>query len=248
MRLWQLCLLFFAAFLGFVVWSFPLEAALRYSGATSRGLTYDAAEGTIWQGRLTNAYAGTVHLGAVDFSVRGFDLLRGRLSIRWAARGRALRGGGMVSAMPGGTLALQDLAVQSDLSEMPTFVSMAGAFDLEIEEADFGPGGCTTASGEIRTAARIVYAQESWRAPELKGAPRCENGHLIVLLEGEDQGGDAASIHVRIAPDLFYEAQLVVRTGDERLANSMLTIGFDETDHGYEFVQAGRWAPRPRQP
>ncbi len=241
MRLWLLIILFLIAAAGFAVASMPLSFALNLASAETSGLRYSVAEGTIWKGRLRDARMGKLDLGTVDLALAPSALFRGRAEVTWRANGRSLQGTGIGSASLDGTLTLINTRIVADLAQLPTWTPMDGAIDGTIRQLRFGGSqGCAVSDAQLRAQVRVEAMGEPWTAPALNGTPRCEGQTLVVPLNGRD-GANEVDLAIALAPNGTYNARLTVATGDQKLKQTMETMGFERKVDGHEFVQGGRW-------
>lgn len=238
MRLFLLAIAFLIVLVGALVAFFPLDMALRASGIAGRQLSYDAAQGTIWNGRLSNARAGALHLGTVDFTLSAMDLVTGKARVNWSANGQSLQGSGQVTRTLDGTTTLSGTKMLADLQHLPTWTPMAGAFDVDLAYLTFDDQGCVEVDGAMRSRIVVMHGEDQWQAPDMAGKPTCDSRNLVLPLVGQD-ARSGVDLRMILAPNMQYQASLLVGTQDQKIIDTMESIGFEQKANGYEYLQQG---------
>lgn len=215
----------------------PMRLALEAAGLGANGLAARQVSGSLWAGRLDNARLGDVALGDVAAGVSPLQLLAGRARITLAGRAlgtdHPLAGAVAVSRH---SFALDDVsaAVAARRAFAPLPVSK---LELEGVSVRFEGAACAQASGRVR--ATLSGGVGAIPLPSaMSGAARCEGGKLLLPLVGQ---AGAEAVHLRIAGDGSYRAELIVQPGDPALGQQLALAGFQPTPTGYALSVGGHF-------
>ena len=202
-------------------------AVLQSSGA---GIRYDAATGTLWNGRLQGVTWRNAALGDVAFHLDPAGLLVGRLAARIEMRGGAILGTGRISVRPFGEYAIHRTEAVVSLSAFRGLkllgAPLTGKAVLKDADLTGNSRGCRQAKGAVESDALDAVAEKYGRKGfSLKGEIRCENGSLIVPLMGGSEGVRADAL-VRFDATGRIVSKAAVETKDPDLALALQTLGF----------------------
>lgn len=243
MRIAGLIALFAAAFVISLAARFPLSVALSIAGVRDAGLSWDAAEGTVWSGAVRGLRLYDYPLGDVRAGLAPASLLT--LSPRAALEleGPEARGRARVTLRPGGGVAVSGGSATLALSELaaidPRLRARGGTLDARGMEIVMKRGRCVSASGALASDALTYGFGGDWRGPALAGALACEDGVLVADLAGADEGAriDARAVIGRGA----YRLTALLDSTDPAVERLAPIIGFAETGEGWRYD----WAVAP---
>lgn len=223
-------LFFVGAFAFALIATFPLRVAVGASGLAEHGFAAREARGSLWSGRLNDLIWGPIRFGDVAAGAGLPQLLIGRLSLG-LADGRGARAT-MFAGASGAGVSGAHAALQTGNLFAPMPLS---AFELEDVSVRFGPRGCSAASGFVRArgAGAIV---DTIVLPPLGGAPRCENGMLLLSLASSS---GRESVELRLGRARSYEAAVTLQTADPLAAERLKAAGFRRNARGYRAVTSG---------
>ena len=180
------------------------------------------AVGTVWNG----AVVGIDGLPPIQTRLRGTEVELTADGPTLTLRARA------------GRSSLSDVALTSPIAALarfdPRLAGLDGEAAITLERVEFAQGRCTAAIG---TAATDVLASNaarwSWQGPKLSGPVTCEEGEVVLSLEGED-ATQAATARLQIDPAGPYRTEVGLST-DEPGAGLVLPL------FGFEPAGANRW-------
>lgn len=188
------------------------------------------ALGTVWRGQL--AYLDGLPTIATRLAGLGvaFEGADPTLELSGAAR-------------PG---ALDDLNLRFPVARLarfePRLTGLDGHVVLALDRLGFGEAGCTAAEGDASTDLLAANsAIWSWQGPQMSGPVTCEEGALIVEMDGRE-GTDDAVARIALRPGGLIQAELTIRTSQPGAAVAMPLIGFDPAGQDtYRLVSEGQW-------
>lgn len=227
MRKWLLLILFAGVFLFALAANAPLSFALKKSGVIQQGVSWQQARGTVWHGQVTGLAVRGEPIGAVegDFSLmRALGGKPGHL-LHWV--GPQGRGSGLVAPANKG-LRIEEgrTALTFNATRIsPMFPSQDVDLRLSNASIEFDQDGCLSASANVVTdaLARISTAYGSnW--PELSGTLSCQDGDLIVSVEGQAADGT----HIAASASLSGRGRLELWDVPENQVKALLVAGFTD--------------------
>ena len=165
----------------------PLSFVMKKSGLATKGVSWQQARGTIWNGQVTGLTVQGEAAGAVAGEFSLVRLLQGQPGhlLHWS--GPSGYGTALASPAQGG-VHLQDgqAVITFDAARISAaFPAQDVSLRLSNVAMDLEPDGCRTATGNVSTDAlahiSAVYGA-TW--PELTGFLSCDQGELVISLEG----------------------------------------------------------------
>lgn len=237
-----LILLFIGALLIGVASRVPLSFVMRNSGATSQGLSWQQARGTIWDGQVTGIGLNGQALGAIDLKLSPLKLFSGRSSSKFdwiSERGRA-RGNITVGK---NQIKLNETDVNLYVSTMsglhPEIQKLGGALSLKnIQASAKLSGECQTASGSAQTdILQRLGTQYGRNWPILTGDISCANGALILPLTGEGSAGERFNITINASPTGTIDQLIEVEGLDGQASVALQGMGFKPSGKGFALHQ-----------
>ena len=180
----------------------PLAFVMKKAGLTSKGVFWQQARGTVWDGQVTGLSVNGEPVGAVEGSFSLSRLVQSQPGhlLHWtgpSGHGTALAG----PAKDGIHLEDGQAAVTFDASRISSlFPAREVSLRLSDVQMDMGRDGCRAASGDVQTDA-LAHVSAAYGAtwPELTGFLSCEQGELVISLEGQaaDGTGIAAKAYLQ---------------------------------------------------
>ena len=222
-----------------LIWQFPAQPIFKKFAGDRLG-PQAAATGTLWRGQITGAQG----FGPITYRLRPLRALTGDAPLQAETglpginmRGRAGRSGFKDVSITGRVWTFSNVD--------PRLTGLRGNFSVIIDtllfDAGDPSGGCTDASGSARTDILKANAQSwSWTGPDLAGPIRCEDGALVLALEGDD-AGQTVNMTLRAFPDGRYNSTVSVKTRDSAAQNVMALFGFEARGGVYTLSETGRW-------
>lgn len=232
MTLRRQILLFAGLFAAALLATLPLRLAVDDAGLAERGLAAREAEGSLWTGSFRDLQWGSLRLGDVEANARIVPLLYARLSL--VLSGSGMRATAFATPSSAGVSGVSGIVPAAELLAPLPLTSI----EMEDVSAGFGPRGCSGAGGFVR--ARLSGAAGGLVLPQaLGGAPRCENGLLLLPLASPSR---RESLDVRIDKSGRYEAALLVRPPDAAVGLALEAAGFRRTARGFTVILRGHLA------
>ncbi len=207
-----------------------------FSGVVSTPNGVDAPElsGTVWAGQVK----GLPGLPTMETDLNPLKLLGG-FPLRFSGQSQGLSLQGEVG--PG---RLNDVRYSAELNALPIrdgrLIGLSGRIDINISDARFG-GSCETITGSARTdVLSRNQARWQWSGPELSGPLTCDNGDVLVALEGSDvMSTITAGLRVRM--DGTYQLDTQIESRDSKAALVLPLMGFEVSRSGYRLTEQGQW-------
>jgi general secretion pathway protein N len=173
------------AYLVFLLHALPASFLTHYilpSVKIARGVNLQGVRGSIWQGQAADARINNFSLGKLQWNVRSWGLLLGKLKLNLKFGQNNVRGNGYVSLGLGGSLAAEDVNMQFPAETlMPLMygypISIAGDLRGNLKEVAIERGRVLQAQG------RIVWQNAAIRAPQ-----NIDMGDFLVTLEPVNLG------------------------------------------------------------
>jgi len=180
----------------------PLAFVMKKAGLTSNGVSWQQARGTVWNGQVTGLSVNGEQVGAIEGSFSLSRMLQGQPGHMLHWNGPSGHGTALASLGADGMhIENGQAAVTFDASRISSlFPAREVSLRLSHVRADVGQGGCTAASGDVQTDA-LAHVSAAYGAtwPELSGFLSCEQGELVISLEGQaaDGTGIAAKAYLQ---------------------------------------------------
>ncbi|WCL53744.1 type II secretion system protein N [Gimibacter soli] len=224
-----------AAFAIGLVACLPLSLFLPASGQD--GLHYNGASGTVWQGgSVTGVRYKGVPVGTVDIEPSISALLTGAIGGDIRVRGSFLNGTGHVSAGDG--IVAQDASLRVALAGLQLPLPLDGALELAGFNARIEGDRCVEASGNVRLVADL--AGNAGLLPPLRGTAACEDGQLVLRLQGAARGTNLG-LAAWIAPVGGYHLTADLATTEADIRRVLPYMGFVQAGNSFKLEIKGRW-------
>lgn len=231
-------LFFLCAFLLALIALIPLRIALGWLDVDANGVAAREADGSVWNGALTEAQFGAAALGDLRAGLDMLPLLLGRARIsvsRDAGDGAGgedvLEGAVSVSRRSFG---IDDLRARLRTAEAFAPLPLR-TVDLDNVTAHFDNGLCVSAEGMVRAELGGDIGGIPLPA-NLSGNARCEEGALLLPLVSQS---GMEQVKLRLGAGGAYTLELVVNPGDEALRARLPASGFVEGASGYVLTIQG---------
>ena len=214
----------------------PLSFVMKKAGLAEKGLSWQQARGTIWHGQVTGLTVQGEPAGAVEGDFSLMRLLEGQPGhlLHWSG---PFGHGTALASLSGDAIHLIDgqAAVTFDATRISSaFPAQDVSLRLSDVSMDLASGGCRSAKGNVATdaLARISAAYgAAW--PELTGFLSCEQGELVISVDG--QAGDGT----QIAAKAYLEGggRLELWDVPDSQTNALLLAGFTSEAGKYVYLQ-----------
>ena len=216
----------------------PLSFVLRQSEIADRGLGWQQARGTIWQGQITGLTWQGDGVGAVNISSNLLRIFSGKPSheARWS--GPAGQGVALVKVERNGGIA-EDISLSIPLTERlgtdPQLAQFGGYLRLVNGQVRYRNGECVAASGTVSTdIVRLAAASFDRDWPVLSGSLACSSGNLAATLSGDASDGTQIILEGSLSGDL----EIVIANADRDVRNALLSAGFVEEGDTYTYTHS----------
>ncbi|NRA54817.1 MAG: type II secretion system protein N [Gammaproteobacteria bacterium] len=155
------------------------------------GLTFGAAHGTIWQGKLDFVRYNNVRVNDVSWDFNWSSLLQGQVMLD-TTMGRHqgdIRGGGAIGYSMAGVVVNQfklsaPLSIISQIKPLPLGLQASGDFNLTLDSYQQAAPWCETLAGNIRlSAANIKSNFGSVDIKKAQAVVRCDKGALVAVIK-----------------------------------------------------------------
>lgn len=205
---WPLIALGAGAYLAFLISTFPADAAYRWFAPAS--ITLVAPEGSVWRGRASGGSAGGLSVSDLQWSLRPWALLAGRLAGTLELRladGFASTG---FSVRPGGRVDLTNARLSTSIETLGAVVPVydtRGQVSANLQSLTIDDDWPVTVVGELRVGDLEV-------APLLASEPgqKLMLGNYRADLSTSDEGRIIATISDLSGP-LEAEGRLTLDSG-----------------------------------
>lgn len=234
--------LFGMSLAGTVAVNIPLSFALRVSGAAERGLSWQQARGTVWNGQIAGLVSGGVDLGTLGLKSQPMSLILGRPAAGVQLSAGAVEGR-LDASLAGPEIRIRDLSVNADLARLsnlrPQLRQAGGALSLRGGALTLTQdGACLAASGtaSLDTVRRIgmLYGRD-W--PLVSGDLTCEAGAVLIRLSGTGPAQERFDLAVRFLQAGSTEIRVLAAGLDPDAAGLLPALGFSSTPEGLVFYQ-----------
>jgi len=239
-RLWHI-LVFVVALAVFAVARAPAAFFLQqHPGA----LTYDAAEGTIWNGTLRGAVIGPYRVTSARWSLSPLDLVQGKaiapVSFAGDIEGDVILLGNLQGDRRIGAAALRIHGAPVGMAMAPGETRFHG---LDIL---FEGGACARAQGRVESDV-LVRAGEAidWSGPPLSGAASCDGRNARITLQGANAAGERVNAHITLMSDGAAAWRVAVHGPQPSTQAALTAAGFTPgaADGALGYGEETRWLP-----
>ena len=239
MKRFFLIILFLLVLIGTLVINTPLSFVLDKAGAQTVGLRWSAAEGTVFQGKLSGAsYAGQ-QIGDIELKARMATLVIGKLGYDVIWQGAPGQGNGTL-IVGRQSFELADFNGQVRLDQLRYLANeiRATGARLTLREASlrFADGACSEAAGDVSSDVLTRFAERFGQdAGVFQGEITCDGPMLQVDGMGDFGVEDEITAQLRIGMKEVSSLQALVRTLDDRIGGALIAYEFEPVAEGYMF-------------
>jgi general secretion pathway protein N len=221
--------LFVAVFVGTLVLTFPLGAALSWFGGDKAGVSARAARGDVWTGQLFDARMGPIAIGFARVGLKPLPLLTGR--VEWGADTTIGFGRMFRDIQSNGVT-----GVSAKLPVGPVFAPVpVETIELVETSVAFKGDACYRAAGRVRVVFAGQIAGLSL-ASGLSGVARCEGRDLLIPLVSQSA---MERLTLRITGSGQWTGVLAVKADDAALATKLTASGFEAVASEYVLRLSG---------
>ena len=199
--------------------------------ASDPQIQYASAYGSVWNGGVSDIRYGIQDVGDAEISSDWLSLLTARLSSQVRLVGSGLNGRATVIVPLGGGVRIERLRVLGSTEDLVNITAevrnLAGEFTLDLREAVIKNNDCQSAQGTVWTD--ILTRMErryGWVGPELAGPVTCENGDLVLMLNGRNAIGEDVSARLVIGLDGMGSFTADVTTTEQETRQVLTLLGF----------------------
>lgn len=201
----------------------------------------ERVSGTVWNGKIQNAWVQGYPIGDIAVSGRAMPLLTGKGGADLRFSGGMLRGQAGV-VVGGSSVAIDDADLIVDLEALnlrDAFgAPMAGLIEAKIPSLKVADGRCEGGTIEVATdtlqRSAVSYGGEGFL---LTGTGECTDGALDLPLAGD--GPEAsATIAIRVARE-GYMTVLTIDPKTSDLEQALDAFGFEQVGSTYQLIQRG---------
>lgn len=225
----------------FIIAAMPLAALTALIDFERLGIAVGRTEGTVWQGRLKHVYWRNYAMGEFDVRPSFLALLKGQVSVDVAVNDGPVQAKGTVARNIFSDVIVRDAVVSADINGLPVLLQLSGQIDADVGYVEYGRGGCVDVNAVLETDALVHgFAGLAWTGPVLTGEMRCEDGVLVLPLNGAENGQNVA-LQMTLKPDRTFDIRISIQTLDAALAQVLPALGFRREDNALVLVQSGRW-------
>jgi general secretion pathway protein N len=226
-------LFFLSAFMFALVALLPLRLGLDRLGIGEAGFAAREATGSVWLGTVEDAQFGKVALGDLATSLDTLPLLAGQARISVAGLGGRQLKGAFLSTRYG--FGVDDLDAQLAMAGTLGILPIA-TLDTDDVSVRFERGQCRQAAGRVRAA--LSGDVGGIPLPALAGTARCDAGLLFLPLASQ---AGTERLHLRVAGDGRYRAELSVRPFQPAVAAGLAAAGFVPVGGSYMLRLSGEF-------
>ncbi len=225
-----LSVLFLLALMGGLVAFAPLSFVMRHSGLAERGLGWQQARGSVWQGQVTGMSWRGVPIGSLNLEAHLLRALTGAPvhDVVWS--GQQGQGRAAITTNGKKTTASR-VSLRIPVTEQigaDAFVASLGA-TLNVSSGRIRATGrkCDAASGQVSSdLARRAAATFGRDWPVLSGALTCEDGRVGATLSGEASDGT----QITMVLDLQDGIEIRLARVDDEVRAVAVAAGFMDQD------------------
>lgn len=204
----------------------PLKAVMMLAGGAGT-FGYQDVYGSVWDGRIYGLRVAGVPVREIEMSAEPLPLFVGRLAARWRVSDDSARGHGHV-ALGRETIEIRDMSMlvsinRLDLQGLPG-LDRSQMIDVDVDKLSMRAGQCEAAQGRVRTAALERFAASyGFEGPSLLGLLSCDNGALVLSLDGAAADLEVTGTVRMTGQDYAWDMEL--RTGRPELAEVLALAG-----------------------
>tara|TARA_X000000950_G_scaffold108205_1_gene136392 strand:+ start:103230 stop:103973 length:744 start_codon:yes stop_codon:yes gene_type:complete len=209
----------------------PSRFVLDQVRARDAAITYLNASGTVWNGSASRMYYGIQPIGTLTFKTHWASLFAGRLANELQLTGSGLSGQASASFGLGGTMRFSNVRIEGttqDLANLQDEIrELNGRFTLVLNSMEIRNGECLSAEGTVWTdLLSRLQTTYRWTGPEVTGPVRCENGQIVLELNGQNAVGEQVAMRLDIGLDATGVFTADVETLQRETGDALTVLGF----------------------
>lgn len=217
----------------------PLSLVLDWAKPARAGFSAAAASGTIWDGRVAQAWLSDLFLGDAKVGLQPLSLLSGRPQIGFRLEGGDFSGDGALALGRNGA-ALRLRQGRLDVVNLNFPAIRTGELRFANVSVDFQRGACRMASGAVETdILEKLGAGWNLRAPLLKGNFACVAGAAEAPMQGNSEIGSVTAT-LRVQADGLVRITTRVATQDPIVGPLLGAAGFSPGAEGFSRAEESR--------
>lgn len=221
-----LAIVFLTTLIAGVIAFTPLSFVMRQSGIAERGVGWQQARGSIWQGQVTGLSWRGEPIGAVNLESNPLRLLSGGAShhVTWVSpqgRGDADIKASRKSIVAGNANLSMPVTRRTGID--PAFSQLGASIRLSGGQLRFSGERCDSASGTVTSdIARLAAASMGRDWPILSGPLTCKDGELEALMSGAAADGTRLELRLNRATGL----RVTLENADDEVKANLALAGF----------------------
>lgn len=208
-------------------------------------LTYERAEGTIWNARLSGVHVGPYAAARANWRLSPLDVVRGRAIVPVEFADGSIEGNAMVLGNVQGDRRIA--ASQLTLSGLVLgALNLPGETRLHGVDILFEDGACVRAQGRVESDVLTRASQSlGWPGPALAGPATCDGEDARIMLSGANDLGERVNLRVLMQGDGAAAWRISVQTDRAETIAALSAAGFTRgvADGALGFGGEMRWLP-----
>lgn len=235
-------LVFIAVLVISIVIMFPLSFAMDTLKRNVPTMSYSHANGTIWDGEVGGLQYGFERVGNVSIKTKWSALASGKWMADLAVRDGGITALGVAGANLSGEVLLTNLRVRGRTSQLQSLKAeirnLDGEFTLNLQSMTVRDNQCVSASGTVWTDILSGFgSQFDWSGPELSGPLSCENGDIVIRLQGMSADNEVISTELILKLNGFGQFRAVVDNPTPSVTRATTFFGFYFEDGSMVYEQ-----------
>jgi hypothetical protein len=242
MSIARLAAVFGVFLLVFVALTTPITVLISPQRLERAGLSIGRIDGDWRQAVLSDVSWRGYAIGEVTVQPVFSALLTGQTLFKVKTSGARMQADGVIGRGLFSVLHMRNVSADADLAGLPVLVQLVGRLSAQIQELDFGSGGCRRAIGTLQTdALRRGIAGLPWQGPVLAGQLQCTDGAIVLPLSSTTDR-QRVSATMTLTPDGAFEARIEIPAPDASIAPILPQLGFRQEGENMVLLQKGRWS------
>ena len=229
-----------------LIFAAPASLLSPFLAPEKARFSYQKIDGTIWNGRVTQAKIENLDLGDIKFQWNLLGLLTGTLLADLELTGGDLVGQGQIGASFPNIIVMRDGVFTASLSKpMHRYRLFGSAIEghamVDIEYLKISRAGCQRAVGRLETDfLRRTKSFAGIGLENLAGPIRCvDDGTLEIALDGSGSAGEF-DVVMQVDSQKHYKVDMVFDQADSQTRNVLLQVGFEPGQKGLHYEASGR--------
>lgn len=242
----QMIAIFCVAFLVLLVALMPARAVVGWLGIDEH-VAFEHVDGGLFHARLVGVQAGGVPIGTIEIEPDIGAFVTGHFEGAASLSGMKRYGRAQVSVNSASRAVLKDMSFTTPLALAHQAWPLSGDVAIRAKSLTIDAGrGCVDGNFDLRTdmfasAVRVFGGQDL----VLEGAGRCEAGHIVADLEGQNEGV-TLQLGITLSQQGVLVAELVLqpRESGQEQQNLQTLLNFA----GLQRQNDGKWHGRFEAP